>query len=680
MDDQEYLDPDFDPSSVTIPRLRSILVAHNVSYPSSAKKQQLVELFNTSVLPQVRKIRAANARVKRTSRGIEDITTGRKGTGARDESDDDIPPTPATGRSSRRTTRSRTEEPQEFEATPRNVRHSTAPPQSVPRTVSSKHARSTETLREEDEQPARRRSTSRRSRAEATPTRAKPAEDSPFSDQNVFQKSGGSPPAPQYPESERRRTTMSTTARDLERRARELRRRTDDVRQYRPQTDGAVVPSRKTFQVPIPKQQEIDPTEEFTPEEQQELVHAQQAGELVPARRPRPKPSTGIKQALSMILLVFSATTGGLWRQEKLAVGYCGVGRPSTDLAGVQVPEWAEAFRPQCEPCPPHAFCHENLETECENGFVLTHSPLALGGLVPIVPSCEPDSTRARKVAAVKDRAVEALRVQNAKYECGEASAPELQEQALKEAISTKRRKGMSNEEFEDLWASAVGDMARSDEIISGSDGSGHALLRSSSLAAVPLSCALRRSLRQSIRQYFWQLVGVFLVLSSGAYGRYQITSGHETERKAKQLASLALEKLSLQASLNAQDPDIYRDNYIPMAQLRDDVLRDEFSGTRRKKLWEKVQKKVEGNSNVRPMVREGRTGDVGRVWEWVGAVGLLESPAQGEREGRRKSGRQSRVSFAADALDSSLLEGEDSAVVRSDVKTKRWEEGRPYY
>jgi hypothetical protein len=66
---------------------------------------------------------------------------------------------------------------------------------------------------------------------------------------------------------------------------------------------------------------------------------------------------------------------------------------------------------------------------------------------------------------------VEVLRVQNAKYECGEATAPELQETALKEAISTKRRKGMSNEEFEDLWNSAVGDMARSDEIISGSDG-----------------------------------------------------------------------------------------------------------------------------------------------------------------------------------------------------------------
>ncbi|SMY30237.1 unnamed protein product [Zymoseptoria tritici ST99CH_1A5] len=73
----------------------------------------------------------------------------------------------------------------------------------VLRTVSSKHARSMESLREEDEQPARKQTTSRHSRAEATPARASPAKYSPFSDQNVFEKSGGSPPAPQQSESER---------------------------------------------------------------------------------------------------------------------------------------------------------------------------------------------------------------------------------------------------------------------------------------------------------------------------------------------------------------------------------------------------------------------------------------------------------------------------------------------
>lgn len=169
------------------------------------------------------------------------------------------------------------------------------------------------------------------------------------------------------------------------------------------------------------------------------------------------------------------------------------------------------------------------------------------------------------------------------------------------------------------------------------------------------------------------------MLLSSGAYGRYYITSGQETERKAKQLASLALEKLGMQATLHAQEPDIYQENYISMAQLRDDVLRDEFSASRRKKLWEKVQKKVEGNANVRPMVREGRTGDVGRVWEWVGAVGLLESPQSPESGNRRKSGR---VSFAGDThrlLEP--LEGDDSSLIeRSDVPKKRWEESRPYY
>lgn len=468
MDDQEYLEPDWDPSSVTIPRLRAILVAHNISYPASAKKAQLIEIFNTDVLPQARKIRAQNARVKRTSRGIEDITTGRKGTGARDEDDDsETAPTPASVRSTRRSTRSRTEEPLEVpEPTPRSVRHSTAPPQSVRRS-SSKHARQPETLREENEEPTPKRTAPRRSMA--TPAmKSEPAEDSPFSNDNVFQKSGYTPPEPRTIDHERRRTTMST-ARDLERRNRELRRRTEGL-DLKPQTDGAVVPTRRTFHVPV-KREEVEPSEEFTPNEQLELTEAEQAGQLVPARRQKTGPGANAKVSIFVVLAALFCGPAALWRQEKLQVGYCGVGQPSVEVGGIDVPEWAEAIRPTCEPCPPHAFCNELLHTECENGFVLTQHPLSFNGLIPIPPTCEPDSARARKVNAVKERAVEALREQNAKYECGEAAAPELQETALKQAISTKRRKGMSNEEFEDLWSSAMGEIANADEIVSGSDG-----------------------------------------------------------------------------------------------------------------------------------------------------------------------------------------------------------------
>jgi hypothetical protein len=118
-------------------------------------------------------------------------------------------------------------------------------------------------------------------------------------------------------------------------------------------------------------------------------------------------------------------------------------------------------------------------------------------------------------------------------------------------------------------------------------------------------------------------------------YGRHRITDGRYTDTKAKQLAGFALQKLSEQASLHAMDPVAWGESYISMAQLRDDILRDEFSASRRTKLWEKVQKKVESNSNVRPMVREGRTGDVGRVWEWIGAIGAIDKTPHSDRRKR---------------------------------------------
>lgn len=145
---------------------------------------------------------------------------------------------------------------------------------------------------------------------------------------------------------------------------------------------------------------------------------------------------------------------------------------------------------------------------------------------------------------------------------------------------------------------------------------------------------------------------------------------------RAKQLAGLALRKLNEQASLHAQDPAAWGESYISMAQLRDDVLRDEFSAARRKKLWEKVQKKVEANSNVRPMVREGRTGDVGRVWEWIGAVGAIESPYAADR---RKSGGGFRDSLGSLAGEK-LIEPGMAEVKDEGRMVSKWEEKKPYF
>lgn len=151
-------------------------------------------------------------------------------------------------------------------------------------------------------------------------------------------------------------------------------------------------------------------------------------------------------------------------------------------------------------------------------------------------------------------------------------------------------------------------------------------ILRSISLAHVGLGCAIRRSVRVTLERYIQQLVLLILLVASALYGRYAITDARTTEARAKQLAGVTLERLASQAAW-ARHEGGDAENFISVAQLRDDVLRDEFSSKRRQQLWQKVQMKVEGNSNIRSMVREGRSGEVGRVWEWIGSLGAIESP-----------------------------------------------------
>lgn len=466
MDDQAYLDPNFDPTTLTMPRLRSILVAHDVNYPASAKKGELVELFNQNIAPRARKMKSDSLRVKRSSRGIVDMPASQQS-----DVEEEEPGPGRSARSSRRTTRARTEEAQEVEPTPRSMRHSTAPPESMPRRASSKHLRAESEV--EVEQPEPKRPVSRKTRLSAqTPVVKTEARDdeSPFSMENVFQ-SGSSPPPP----TDRRRTTTNL-AKDIDRRrSREVRRRTEEVKPTREQIDGAVVPRREKFQVQmtVPKTEEVDADEEFAPEEEMALTQAEQAGELVRVRaKSKRVVSEAAQTGVSAILIAVLTGLAGLWSQEKFRVGYCGdISNPSREIAGTEIPEWADVVRPQCVPCPPHAYCDYNMETSCESGFVLTQHPLSLNGLLPFPPTCEPDSERARKVEQVKERAVEELRVRNADYECGKARSPEIKETELKVSISSKRTKRMNDREFEALWDSAIGEVHKAEEVSVGTDG-----------------------------------------------------------------------------------------------------------------------------------------------------------------------------------------------------------------
>lgn len=540
--DEEHLLPAFNPNSVTAPRLRSILIQHNVRYSSSAKKPELVALFNEYVLPQAQQQLAARSRTKRSARGIVDVPSSREnsvaGSVAGEESDEiEVPslhppesvrrstrrstrePTAdseasyyfnATRRTTRRAARAETEESEAPSFTPSVARRSTRRTTGsvepdldltpVPREqqqrltskrTSTKHARAQEYEVDEQPPPSRR---SRPSTANAPRVQHQEDHSSPFTQDNPFQ--SGSPEPRAYDRDRRRSFGVDGKER---RKSASSRRKTDYANVH--QEEDVTVPSSSTFEAPrLRRKKEPSPVleqeseseaevqaddgdtgEDFTPEEQLELVRERAKNgevDILPPRRNKVARQTpaALKTAPWAILVALLGGFATWWRQEKLEVGYCGVGRPSTSIAGMEIPEWAqplEVLQPQCEPCPQHAYCYPKLHTTCDPDFVLRPHPLSFNGLVPLAPTCEPDGEKARKVKAVADRAVEELRERNAKFECGDlvddtgkhAPGPEINEAELKLEMATKRRRGMSQGEFDDLWASAIGEITGRDEI-----------------------------------------------------------------------------------------------------------------------------------------------------------------------------------------------------------------------
>ena len=490
-DDLAYLSPSFDPASLTMPRLRNILMSNDIPYPASAKRQQLVDIYAQELKPKARKILAARDRVRRTSRGITDMPSSQEGT-LNGDIDDDAgsmlpPPVPDTPR--QRTPRKSTRH--SAEPTMSNASATTKAPNGL--RSSSKHARQSDTEQDlEQTRPSVRKS--RMSEAipmvkienpEDTPVRP-PMRGGVFSDENPFQ-SGSSPVG----SGDNRRKSGGKSS--DKRKSSLNRRKTERISSSSTQRDGIVVPTSKIFTLPVSTQKQspsedepndgIEAGEEFTAEEQLDLVRGRATdGEvdiLPSSKSKRPHRPRVIPRSAPWV--VFTALLGGYaiwWRQEKLAIGYCGIGKPSYALSSVQIPEWAEILQPTCEPCPQHAVCYQGMETKCENDFILQPHQLSLGGLVPLPPSCQPDGEKARRVKAVADRAVKELRERKAQAECGTLKDSKgkdvpamINEEILKQEVGKQRRRNMDAAEFEDLWKGAIGEIKGREEVIASSDG-----------------------------------------------------------------------------------------------------------------------------------------------------------------------------------------------------------------
>ena len=146
-------------------------------------------------------------------------------------------------------------------------------------------------------------------------------------------------------------------------------------------------------------------------------------------------------------------------------------------------------------------------------------------------------------------------------------------------------------------------------------------LVASTSLARLPLACAVRRSARLALARHRVELASLTLVLGLALAARSQLAARRADAARVPALVATTLDRLATQAALHARGRAA--EPGISVGQMRDDVLREEFSVQRRERVWRRVKAVVEANANVRAAVREARGGEVARVWEWIGSLGL---------------------------------------------------------
>lgn len=75
----EYLDTDFDPSTLTVSQLLGVLGFHNIRYPTPYTKRKLVQLFNDEIKTRSSKFKRERIKKKNSMAsddGIMDGVTG----------------------------------------------------------------------------------------------------------------------------------------------------------------------------------------------------------------------------------------------------------------------------------------------------------------------------------------------------------------------------------------------------------------------------------------------------------------------------------------------------------------------------------------------------------------------------------------------------------------------------
>lgn len=72
----EYLKPDFEPATLTVPQLLGVFGYHNIRYPSPYTKAKLVQTFNQEIKPNASKYRREKLKKENSQASDDGIVDG----------------------------------------------------------------------------------------------------------------------------------------------------------------------------------------------------------------------------------------------------------------------------------------------------------------------------------------------------------------------------------------------------------------------------------------------------------------------------------------------------------------------------------------------------------------------------------------------------------------------------
>ncbi|KAG1853685.1 Man1-Src1p-C-terminal domain-containing protein [Suillus subalutaceus] len=739
----EYLNPEFDPATLTVAQLLGVLGYHNIRFPTPYTKPKLVQLFLDEVKPKAAKFKKDRLKKENSAASDDGITDGMTGK----------PLSGATKprRSSRRLSHapSDDDEPPPRPDPPKRRRSSAQPSLGGAHKTIARAAVQPAVIEEsepEEEDPPLRKVGRNKKSSRAAGSQARRislADDSGWEDNNIFQSGAESSsparPSPMRPQSARKsgsvkksRHSMSAPPQaspslsppkallfpvDLQ--------RSPPQSKFEPELPPTIsraprisTPSETVRFSPIehlsrprpPLTSKVnaldfddatDVVDGQTPDESQSdsfgepdslevaVSNRIAGGDQLVRRRPAPplqRSRSRLLTILYLIVMVAGSYFVKQYKDESSLIGYCDTGNNTnqvlrdlvTQREAVQAcnkdnktvlylpsvisdtglfedgipcpfPPFVPALYPStCAPCPEFATCTRH-SVVCNPGYVSRPHPLlgiispfgtatplvesiwslignvtnGLPGLGPVAfpPRCSEDPKRKRNIGAL-GKAIEVLlgRVIDNDSEGGEAMKWGLEIEMLRNTMKRKTAPHLLAN-FDDTFNEAIQQLVQWGSVIFGEDSTGNRYLAHKT-PHLTLNCQFTVKSRELWEQWRASVYASIACVLALYFIKRSRALRHIEGRRVAELVQIALDTLRNQELAHHTDPVTAPQPYLSSLQLRDLILQDEHSISARRRLWDQVERVVEGNANVRANLEEVQGGDELRVWRWVGSTG----------------------------------------------------------